>query len=343
MAELSSSGAVRQLYGETPRGNLDPLVLRRLIGRACQDGRLGPVLALSVQLATALPLLAESAVTPCAREVLDACLAGEEVVAVAATDETAGSDLVGAKSAVALEGTEKLVLRGRKRWVTSALFARHALVLAKHRPGRHFTNFTWFLVPLAAAGVSVSPVDTTLFEGAGLGHLTFDGVEIAPEWVLGGFGRGLAMFSRHITVERLASATWAIHLCHTVISRTVRRLDDRQVDDLPLSRNPAVRQRLAGCLVQLHGLNALWERLRERIAVEHDAVAGALLKAASAATVDQVMTACSQFHGADGFRSGGVQQMRAEAAVFGIGGGATELMLDVVADHLPALLKELES
>ncbi|GHF48562.1 citronellyl-CoA dehydrogenase [Amycolatopsis bartoniae] len=341
MAALSESGDLFRLYDGKADDGLDSLLLRRLIGDACAEGDQGLVLALCVQLATALPLLAETAKTAAALRVLDACFSGEEVLAVAATDEGPGSDLVALGTTVTRRRSGDLVLNGRKRWITCGTQARHALVLARHRPGRHITNFTWLLVPTSAPGVSVSAVDTPLFAGAGLAHLELADVEVPDEWVLGGFGRGLPVFVRHLTVERLASATWAIELCRLVLSRTVELVADRRIDGEPLSRNASVRQRLAVCLVQLSGLTALWERLHERIAVRHDAAAAALLKAASGTTAIQVLEECCRLYGAEGFGTDGVQQLRTEAAVFGIGGGATEVMLDLVADHVPDLLAGL--
>ncbi len=43
--------------------------------------------------------------------------------------------------------------------------------------------------------------------------------------------------------------------------------------------------------------------------------------------------------GADGFGADGRQLLRAEAAVFGIGGGTTEVVLETVADHLDGVLR----
>ncbi|MBT2383356.1 acyl-CoA dehydrogenase family protein [Streptomyces sp. ISL-11] len=340
-AALGAAGALARLYAGLPAGRLHPVPLRKLLAAAEARGRQGTVLALCVQLASALPLLAEGAArsAPAART-LSAVTAGEELLALAATDESAGSDLTALTTEVDL-GEDTLTLRGTKRWVTSALTAGHALVLARHREGRHFTSFTWVLVPLSAPGVTVRAVETELFEGAGLGHIELAGVTLPRDHLVGRPGMGLALFARHIATERLASAAWAIALCRRVLADTERRLAGRTVDGEPLSRSPLVRHRLAGCAVEVSALHALWTQLHERIATDRDGTAAALLKAASGTTVEHVLAVCGQLQGADGFGTDGVQRLRAESQVFGIGGGTTEVVLGTVADRLDAVLDEL--
>ncbi|MFJ9819119.1 acyl-CoA dehydrogenase family protein [Streptomyces sp. NPDC101151] len=338
----ATAGVLTELYGERPAGRLNPLTLRRLLAAADARGPQGLVLALLVQLATAVPLLAETATTPLAERTLAQAADGGTLLALAATDEAAGSDLAALGTTVDLgDGSADLVVSGTKRWVTSASTADHALVLARHKPGRHFTSFTWVLVPLTAPGVTVEPTGTTLFQGSGVGHLTLSGVVLSREHLLGRPGRGLALFARHIAVERLASAAWAIALCRRVLADTERRLRERLVDGVPLRQSASVRQRLADCAVRLSALHALWATSCEKIAVDRDATAAAVLKAASGTTVEHVLTVCGQLQGADGFGAGGVQELRAEAAVFGIGGGTTETVHDTVADRLDTVLSGL--
>ncbi|MCP2243431.1 citronellyl-CoA dehydrogenase [Lentzea aerocolonigenes] len=330
LAALGDSGELTRLYGSEPDGTLDPVVLRGLLGDAHARLRPGVVLSLLVHLASAAPLLAEHGRT------------ATGLVALAATDTNSGSDLTALSTAVEI-GPDTVVLDGAKRWVTSATTAGHALVLARHRPGRHFTNFTWVLVPLNAPGVTVRASDTTMFAGSGVGHVDFSSVSLGRSALVGRPGRALAVFARHMAVERLGSAAWAIELCRKAIADTARALELRTVGDEPLRHAPLVRHRLAECAVRVSALHGLWTTSCRRIAVDRDTTAAAVLKAASSAVVDRVLGECAHLQGADGFASGGVQQLRAEAAVFGIGGGTTEVVLGNVADRLDVVLNGLAS
>ncbi|MGW5650290.1 acyl-CoA dehydrogenase family protein [Streptomyces humi] len=270
-------------------------------------------------------------------------LAGSAQVALAATDEAAaGSDLSGLGTEVRVEGDE-LVVHGGKRWVTNAGTAEYLLVLARHRPGRHFTDFSWVLVPAAAAGVTVRAAATDLLTNSATGHVSFDSVRLPAGHLVGRHGRGMAVFARHMSTERLAGAQWAVALTGRVLADTRDRLLRRAVEGVPLWHNAAVRQGFAECLVRVAQLRALCESLAETAVRGQSLSAGAVLKSAVGLTVDTVLARCAQLQGADGFAEGGAQRIRAEAGVLGIGGGVTELMLAGVADLSDQLLTELRA
>ncbi|MEU6073663.1 acyl-CoA dehydrogenase [Micromonospora sp. NPDC047074] len=334
---LGRAGLLEPLYHGTPR-RIRRDRLAGLLTELDAARPVGQTLSVCVQAATVVPLLDEMAAhSPVAAAIRDAALAGHATVALAATDAGPGSDLAALDCRLTIEGAD-VILDGRKRWITNATVADHLLVLARHRPGRHFTSFTWVLVPATAPGVRVDPADTPLFTGAGLGEVEFTDVRLPAAHVVGRRGHGLAAFARHIATERLAGALWGVALCRRVVAATAERLAHRVVVDQPLVRHPVVRQSLARAVVRTRQLAALCDDLGPRVTNGPDAGAAAALKVAVADTTREVLDLCGQLQGADGFGPAGTQLTRAEAAVFGIGGGTTELVLDVVADHLDPLL-----
>ncbi|WP_353940560.1 acyl-CoA dehydrogenase [Streptomyces sp. HUAS MG91] len=337
-----AAGLIEGLYDE--EGGLDPRRLAALLAAVDARGDNGVTLSVLVQAASALPILAAGApASGPVREALDSVRSGARTLALAATDSAgAGSDLAGLATEVTI-GPDEIVLRGGKRWITTACAAGWFLVLARHRPGRHFTSFTWILVPADAPGVRVTPADTDLLTGSATGHVEFTDVRLAPEQLVGRPGRGMPAFARHMGTERLAGALWARALTARVLADTKERLTRRVVDGQPLWHNSSVRQRFATCLVQVRQLHALCDTLAERITRHQDLAAAALLKSAVGLTVDPVLSVCAQLQGADGLSREGAQRIRAEAAVFGIGGGVTELLLDTVADHADPWLTELRA
>lgn len=353
---LGRAGATAALYegpgpatgtaaGAPGRGtgpSVDPGRLGELLTAVDARGDNGVTLGVLVQVASALPLAGSVPDGPAADAYRNA-VAGSSVLALAATDAAAaGSDLAGLGTRITTSGG-KLVLDGGKRWITGACVADHLLVLARHRPGRHFTSFAWVLVPADAPGVTVRPAGTDLLTGSATGHIAFDGVRLGTDHLAGRPGRGMASFARHMATERLAGAQWAVALVGRVLEDTRHRLANRTVDDRPLWHNDAVRRDFATCLVQLAQLRALCGSLARQITEHQDLAAAALLKSAVGLTVDPVLARCAQLQGADGLEAGGAQSIRAEAAVFGIGGGATELMLGSVADSACLLLAGLRS
>lgn len=349
---LGAAGALAGLYRSSgPLGPvIDPERLAVLLRAVDARADNGVTLSVLVQTASALPILgseastaASSAAPSPAADAYAQTLAGTAQVALAATDEAAsGSDLAGLGTEVRTEGDE-LVVQGGKRWVTHACSADHLLVLARQRPGRHFTNFSWILVPAKAAGVTVRPAGSALLANASIGHLTFDSVRLPAGHLVGRNGRGMAVFARHMSTERLAGAHWAVALTSRVLADTRAHLKARSVDGEPLWHNAAVRQNFAACLVKVAQLRALCASLAEQIVTGQNLSAGALLKSAVGMTADSVLARCAQLQGADGMGPGGAHSIRAEAGVLGIGGGVTELMLAGVADASEPILAGLRA
>ena len=336
---LGRAGLIEQVYRHgSPADGVLPERLARLLTAVDCRFPVGTTLALCVQTATALPLLAGD--TAASARILHSALRGEVSLWLAATDVGPGSDLTALETEVRL-GEHDVVLTGAKRWITNATTANEFLVLARHRQGRHFTNFTWVLVPADAPGVHVSSAESDLFHGSGVGDVAFEQVRLERARVIGRPGRGLASFARHIAVERLAGALWALALCRRTLDHTLRGLSVRPHQQGTLWDIDSVRQRFAGCLVEVRQLDALVKDLSERIANNHDTSAGALLKAAVGTTVDRVLAECAQLQGAEGFTARGAQKLRAQAAIFGIGGGTTEVVRAAVADDAMTVLAEL--
>lgn len=333
-ASLGAAGALRGIYRDgLPERGVVPARLRELMGGVEALEGAGPLLSVCVQAATVLPLLAEAGrrgPTPAA--VAEDMLDGRTVVALAATDSGPGSDLT-ALSTRAEETDVGTVLCGTKRWITNAAHADLFLVLARRRPGPHFTSFTWYLVPADDPRVRVEAAPGPYFAGSGTGHVHLDGVPVLADGPVGGAGRGLALFARHITVERLAGGLWAAAACRRALADTRDRLADRG-----LWEQPAIRQRLAAALVRTRQLEALVDALGPSVATGHDHTAAALVKAAAGETADHVLDVCAHLCGADGFAAAGMQHRRAEAALFGIAGGSTETVLAAVADQAERLL-----
>lgn len=298
----------------------------------------GPVLTVSVQAATALPLLAEGAASDLARKVCDGALGGEQVLALAATDAGGpGSDLMDAATVARLSDTE-IVIDGGKRWITSAAAADYALVLARHRPARHFTSFVWVLVPMTAAGVSVVPAGRDLFDGAGIGHLSLDDVRVTSDHMVGRPGRAMASFARHISTERLAGGLWARAICRRVLADTRSRLTSRRLHEAAAWENAAIQERFARCLVELWRLDAACARHVASFDQPDAMVTGMLLKVAAAASVQLVVGECLQLCGADAFADRGLARLSAEVAAWSLAGGATGALLAGLAGYSDELL-----
>lgn len=338
---LGELGVLTALYEDQSHGPR-PDYLAELLAALDDRYPVGVVLSTCVQVATALPILREHAASGAAAPVYESAARGEVILALAATDVgSAGSDLMGLSTTARL-CNEHLILDGEKRWITNACTAQYALVLARHRPQRHFTSFLWILVPTDAPGVSATPAPSQLFAGSGLGTLSFRSVVLSRDHVVGSPGRGLATFARHVATERLAGGLWASALCQRVLAETHVQLTTRPLGDGVMWNNPAIQQRFARCLVQAWRIDAACDSYRAVYTGPDALVSSMLLKAAVAESLDIVLAECTDLLGADAFTDHGVAQLRAQVGMFGIAGGAVGAMLAGIADHVTDLVRRCD-
>ncbi|MEV4462805.1 acyl-CoA dehydrogenase family protein [Micromonospora echinofusca] len=321
--------------------DLAPADLPGLLGTLDAHCPVGVVLSVCVQVASALPVLREQVDAgpqdgPVRAAYLDA-VAGRATLALAATDrDGAGSDLMELGTTVRIDD-RSLVLDGGKRWITNARTAAYALVLARHRPQRHFTSFVWVLVPTDAPGVRVSATRGTPLGGAGLGDLHFDQVRLDRSYLVGRPGRGMVSFARHIATERFAGGVWAAAMCRRVLADTHRRLVERPLGTGRAWDNPAIRERFARCVVEAWRIEAACDAHREST---EPLVTSMLLKVSVAQGLDVVLGECAALLGAEAYAEGGLAQLRAAAGMFATAGGATGAMLAGIAEHVPDLLRD---
>jgi citronellyl-CoA dehydrogenase len=339
---LGRTGALAELYADlptsagTPSLQLDFAKMRLLLEGLDDRCEIGVVLAVCVQAAAAIPLLAEHPGGP-HETVLRAALAGTTTVAVAATDVVgAGSDLAGMATSASIDDDE-VVLTGGKRWITGAAYAEHILVLARHRPGRHFTNFTLVLVPADTPGLTVVATDTPYFQGAGIAEVAFDQVTVGHEYLLGGVGRGLPCFLKHLANERVCSALWATDIARRVLSTTRDHFATRTSGE-GLEPDGGALERFGHSLLDYQQLVAMCEQKTPIPGNRISPVAAMLLKAAAGRTLATVLANCAQLQGADAFLAGGLRRLQAEASLFGVAGGTTETMVRGIAEHADELL-----
>ncbi|WP_238380274.1 acyl-CoA dehydrogenase family protein [Salinispora tropica] len=317
-----------------------PAELPGLLGALDARCPVGVVLSVCVQVASALPVLREQVDGqpedgPARTAYLEA-ITGHAMLALAATDrDGAGSDLMELGTTVRLND-RSLVLDGGKRWITNARTAAYALVLARHRPQRHFTSFVWVLVPTDAPGVRVSATRDTPLSNAGLGDLHFSQVHLDRSYLVGRPGRGMVSFARHIATERFAGGVWAAAMCRRVLADTHRRLTERPLGAGRAWDNPAIRERFARCVVEAWRIETACDAYRDS---PDPLMTSMLLKASVAQGVDVVLGECAALLGAEAYVEDGLAQLRATAGMFATAGGATGAMLAGIAEHVPDLLR----
>lgn len=326
--DLDAAGQARAIPLHFP-------MFRILIEELAKTQCFGLTLTISMHVGVFLPFVARLAQAELRERILPAALRGERLGTLAATEPAvAGSDFMGLASAVQIEA-ERLRLDGRKHYITNAAVADDVIVFARWRPGRHFTNVCALLVPTDRPGVRCERQDMAVMRTAAISRIAFEQVELPLYCMLGRKEFGMRYFLEHIAVERLSGGIWAAAVAEQCLEAAQRAAAERVIGEETLWSRSSVRHMIARSAVQTAQLRALTDQALARAAQQRlvDPFESAVIKAAAAPAMEQVIGVCLQLQGARGLEAHSpLLRLLNDFRVFGVAGGSTETMLDMVAE-----------
>ena len=294
----------------------------------------GLTLTISVHVGVFIPLLLDVASEALKAQFVEQAIKGDIIGTVAATEsDVAGSDFMSVQCSAIFE-PERIVLDGHKHYITSAATADYAIVFARWRPGRHFANFCAVLLPTRATGVRLSPVEMAVMKTAAISHLEFHDVELPASYLLGRKELGMKYFFEHIAVERLSGGVWATAVAEQCLMETQHYAIGRYIGEDTLWQHGATRHRLAQEVIKVKMLQQMVDATLLKTDEQGyiDQFASAIIKAATAQTIETVISTCLQLHGAQGLETNStLLRLLNEFRAFGIAGGSTETMLELIA------------
>ena len=262
---------------------------------------------------------------------MPAIVRGQTITAVAITEPGAGSDVAGIRATARRDGGE-WVIDGSKLFITNGVHADLVFVAARTGPGKR--DISILAVEKGTPGFTVGrQLDKTGWRSSDTAELHFDGCRVPADHLLGEAHKGFYAVMKNFQTERIALAAMAVGHCRQAIRLTLEHVKTRQAFGAPLWEQQAIRQRLAMCDAKTRAAQAYTWHCAWRVTQGHDIVQDvSLLKAVTGELVNEVTQTCQQFHGGMGFMTGTpVERLWRDARVLGIGGGATEVMLDEAA------------
>lgn len=262
-------------------------------------------------------------------------VAGDTITAVGITEPGAGSDVAGIRTSARLEksaGGGEWVLNGTKMFITNGVHADLYFVAAKTGPGKR--DMSMFIVEKGAPGFSVGrALKKTGWLSSDTAELIFDNVRIPEGNLLGEENKGFYSVMKNFQTERIALAAMAVGHCTRALQLTLDYVRQRQAFGATLWEQQTIRQRISMLDAKTRAARAFMYHCAWSVTQGRDIVQEvSMLKALTGELVNEVLLACQQFHGGMGFiRETPVERLWRDARVLGIGGGATEVMLEEVA------------
>jgi acyl-CoA dehydrogenase len=260
-------------------------------------------------------------------------VSGEVITAIAITEPDAGSDVKAIRTRALREG-DSYVLDGTKLYITNGVHADLYCVAAKTDPSAGSNGITMFLVEKGTPGFRVArELDKHGWRSSDTAELVFDGCRIPAENVLGVEGQGFYSMMRNLQNERLVLAAMAIGAAEVAMDITLAWVKARRVFGAVLWDMQVIRQRLAMLSAKVEAARQFLYATAWRVAADEECMREiSMLKAICGELVNEVVYDCVQFHGAMGvMRESPIERIARDARILSIAGGATEVMLEVVA------------
>jgi len=294
---------------------------------------LGLAVAITVQTHMATPAIAAFGNDNLKKTYLTAAIAGEMVGAIAVTEPDAGSDVAAIRTTARKDGGD-YVINGTKMYITNGTQADFFTLLARtsDEPGYH--SFSLFVVPSTLAGVSVGrKLDKLGIRISDTAELFFDNVRVPAENLIGNEGEGFIYQMQQFQHERFSLLPFACTAAREIIDMTVAHIKQRVTFGKPLVARQVLRHRLADWLTQIECLQQLIYHIVRMKEAGLDATREISMgKLAASRVLIGVSNDCLQMYGGLGFMNEMlISRYYRDARGLAIGGGADEVMRDVIA------------
>ena len=294
----------------------------------------GIPMAIAVQTNMATPAIDEFGSEYLKEKYLTAAIKGEMVGAIAVTEPDAGSDVAALKTFAKKDG-DYYVLNGSKTYITNGTQADFLTLLARTSDDPGYHSFGLFVVPTDLPGFHISKkLDKMGMHSSDTAELYFDDMRIPAENLIGEESEGFIYQMQQFQHERFAALPMSYVGADDIIRETVAYLKGRIVFGKPLIKKQVLRHRLVDWLSEAECLRQLtYHIVRMKMLGQDTTREISMGKLLGAGLLGRVTDGCLQMYGGLGF----MNEMRIsrafrDARLISIGGGASEIMSDILAN-----------
>jgi len=261
------------------------------------------------------------------RRYLSGLVSGEHVGALAMSEHSAGSDVVGMKLRAEKRGS-RYVLNGTKMWITNGPDADVLVVYAKTDAAAGARGITAFIVEKEWKGFSTAQkLDKLGMRGSNTSELVFEDCEVPEENVLGAVGKGVEVLMSGLDYERAVLAGGPVGIMQACLDAVLPYLHERKQFDRPIGEFQLMQGKLADMYVTLNACRAYVyavARACDRNEVTRKDAAGAILYAAERATW-MALEAIQCLGGTGYINDAPTGRLLRDAKLYEIGAGTSEI------------------
>ena len=304
---------------------------------ACTCG--GIPMAIGVQTDMATPALARFGSDYLKENFLAPAVAGDQVACIAVSEPGAGSDVAGIKTTARRDGDE-YVINGSKQWITNGTQGDWACTLVNTGEaieGNRHGNKSLIVVPLDAKGVDRNTkLDKLGQRSSDTAIVFFEDVRVPAKNLIGEEGKGFIYQMQQFQEERLFLSASILKAMDRVLNDTIEYTRGRKAFGKSVLDNQYVNFRLAELATEIEAVRGLVYRAVDfMLAGEDVTLLASMAKLKSARVAREVCDASLQFWGGQGFMwESTVAQFYRDLRLHSIGGGADEVMLQIIAKRM---------
>ena len=274
---------------------------------------------------------------------LPGVVSGDVVAAFALSEPDAGSDAA-ALSLEARPDGDGWTLHGQKTWISHAPGADVYSVFARTTPGARARGVTAFAVAGDSPGLTGQPLD--MLSPHALGTLTFDGVRVGRDDVLGEVDHGFAVAMRTLDLFRPSVGAFAVGMAQAALDASVAWSRERELFGGRLADLQATQHTLAEMATRIEAARLLVRAA----AASYDAnglhparpagttdvtTSAAMAKLFATEMAQWVVDQAVQLHGARGLQRGHLlERLYREVRAPRIYEGASEVQRTIIARGL---------
>ena len=252
------------------------------------------------------------------------------------TEPASGSDLAGIRTSAVRDGDDYLI-NGSKIFITNGIVGDLIVLVTKTDPARKAKGVSLFLVDTSLPGYRKGRNLKKLGNKAqDTAELFFDNVRVPASCMLGEENGGWKVLMSELVQERILVAVRAASTCEAALDATIRYVKDRKAFGQPVFDFQNTRFQLANCATKTQALRIFTDRCIELHARgELDMHTAAMAKLYSTEVQDEVLDACLQLHGGNGYMwEYPIARMWADARVHRIYAGTNEIMREIIGRAL---------
>jgi isovaleryl-CoA dehydrogenase len=252
---------------------------------------------------------------------LPGVISGEKIAAMAMTEPSVGTDVLGMGTTAVRDG-DHYVVNGRKIFITNGPEADLVMFYAKVN-GR----ITSFVVETGTPGFAKGQVLHKMgMRASSMCELMFDDCRIPVENLLGGEGQGVTHMMRNLEIERLTLAAISLGIADRCLDIMIRYANERTAFGKPLTEFGQVQRFIAESWARTEAMRCLIYRVAHDVAPDkRNRVGSDASKLFAAPTAKWVADAAMQVLGGYGYCDEyKVERLLRDARLIEIGGGTSE-------------------